>query len=67
MTNDRKRKTVVGRKYPHCLVFFLCVFFLFLVGLKYFLNITYVRKYLCVVKLRFIHVFFLNFHQNLCL
>ena len=44
-----------------------CFLVFFLVGLKYFLNITYVRKYLCVVKLRFIHVFFLNFHQNLCL
>lgn len=44
-----------------------CFFGSFLVGLKYFLNITYVRKYLYVVKLRFIHVFFLNFHQNLCL
>ena len=44
-----------------------CFFGSFLVGLEYFRNITYVRKYLYVVKLRFIHVFFLNFHQNLCL
>lgn len=36
MTNDRKRKMAVGRKYPH-----LPGDFSFWFGLKYFLNITY--------------------------
>lgn len=59
MTNDRRNS---GWQEDTLIAW--CFFDSFLVGLKYFLNITYVRKYLYVVKLRFIHVFFLNFSSE---